>query len=206
MILGTGDFTSILEVAGKGDLAYFDPPCNPISKTADFTAYSRGGFSAKAQAQLAEVAKQLFRSGVKVILSNSMTDFTRSLYPDFYLYEVLADRRVNSRADKRGKVAEALIANFPIPYTAGATRRPVRRRAVSEVQRSAGPYKMPARKWLLENNYEDVAALIDEVIAEWEKQDKRGRRNWWEVLAGDSRGNSRIVACREFPVLRAGQL
>ncbi|MCP4041489.1 MAG: DNA adenine methylase [Gammaproteobacteria bacterium] len=108
------DFTTVLEHAKRGDLVYFDPPYNPVSKTADFTAYSRGGFDASAQERLAEVSTTLATRGVKVILSNSMTEFTKKLYKDFYIYEVMASRRVNSRADRRGKVAEALITSFPI--------------------------------------------------------------------------------------------
>lgn len=64
---------------------------------------------------------------------------------------------------------------------------------------------MQARQWLLENGYEDIAALIDEVIDEWQKQGKKTRRNWWDILAGDKDGNMRTVAGREFPVLKAAR-
>jgi len=65
---------------------------------------------------------------------------------------------------------------------------------------------MPAKQWLLQNKYEDVATLIDEVTDEWKAKGKHTRRNWWEILAGDVKGNPRLVAGREFPVLRAAQL
>ncbi len=65
---------------------------------------------------------------------------------------------------------------------------------------------MRAKQWLIENKYEDVAALIDEVMNEWSAQGKTTRRNWWEILAGDAKGNPRVVAGREFPVLQAAQL
>ena len=65
---------------------------------------------------------------------------------------------------------------------------------------------MRAREWLLANRYQDVAALIDEVTDEWNAQNKRTRRNWWEVLAGGIEGKPRTVAGRAFPVLRAAQL
>ena len=42
-----------------------------------------------------------------------MTDFVCALYADFTIETVYATRAVNSRADRRGKVGEALIRNFP---------------------------------------------------------------------------------------------
>lgn len=109
-------FDSILRKAERkaepGDLVYFDPPYHPISKTASFTAYDKGGFPESSQRELAEVFAKLSAKGVKVLLSNSMTGFVRDLYSDFQIDEVLANRNVNSRADRRGKVKEALVRNF----------------------------------------------------------------------------------------------
>lgn len=64
---------------------------------------------------------------------------------------------------------------------------------------------MIARDWLRENNYEDVADLIDEVLAEWKEGGSGERRDWWHLLAGDRNGKPRFVAGREFPVLWAAQ-
>jgi hypothetical protein len=64
---------------------------------------------------------------------------------------------------------------------------------------------MTARDWLRENGYEDVAGLIDEVIAELESRGSKQRRNWWDVLAGGVNGRPLIVSGREFPVLRVAQ-
>src|SRR5258708_1653314 len=60
-----------------------------------------------------------------------------------------------------------------------------------------------AREWLRANGYDEIARMIDEIMAEWKAQGKATRRNWWQVLAGDSRGNPRKIAGRTFPVLRA---
>ena len=60
-----------------------------------------------------------------------------------------------------------------------------------------------AREWLRANGYEAVAIMIDEIMAEWKAQGKATRRNWWQVLAGDSRGNPRKIAGRTFPVINA---
>lgn len=105
-------FEKVVGRAKAGDLVYFDPPYDPVSKTASFTAYDRGGFGRAEQQHLADVARTLDAKGVKFILSNSMTEFIRDLYRGFTVDEVNATRLVNSRADRRGKVVEALVRNF----------------------------------------------------------------------------------------------
>lgn len=67
-------------------------------------------------------------------------------------------------------------------------------------------HEIKARDWLRENGYDDVADLIDQIQAEWEKEGKRTRRNWWEVLAGGNDGKSRKIGGREFPVLKVAQI
>jgi hypothetical protein len=62
-----------------------------------------------------------------------------------------------------------------------------------------------ARDWLSQNGYEDVATLIDEVLAELKAKGSKERRNWWDILSGDCHGNPRIVAGRKFPVLAIAQ-
>ena len=64
---------------------------------------------------------------------------------------------------------------------------------------------MTARDWLIENGYKDIAKLSDEVMAELKERGSKQRRNWWVILAGDKRGQSRVVAGRKFPVLWAAQ-
>lgn len=105
-------FETVLDVAQPGDFVYFDPPYDPVSKTASFTAYDKGGFGADRQRRLAEVFAELTRRGVRALLSNSMTDFVRELYRDFTIETVYAARSVNSRGDRRGAVQEALVRNY----------------------------------------------------------------------------------------------
>ncbi len=106
-------FETVLDAAQVGDLVYFDPPYVPVSPTASFTAYDRKGFGPDAQRRLAEVFSSLDRKGVKVLLSNSYADLVHELYGTAFKIEVvLASRRVNSRADRRGPVKEALVSNF----------------------------------------------------------------------------------------------
>jgi DNA adenine methylase len=105
-------FDAVFDLAEPGDLVYFDPPYVPLSNTANFTSYAKGGFGEDEQRRLAEVYAALAADGVHVMLSNSMTPLVRKLYKKFAVEKVLAKRMVNSRADKRGKVAEALVCTF----------------------------------------------------------------------------------------------
>ena len=203
--LSAQSFAGALADVDVGDLVYFDPPYAPVSRTAGFTAYSKGGFGVSEQEELAHTFAALAGRGINVILSNSFTDFTRELYRDFYIYRVYANRRINSRADRRGKVTEALVTNFPIGISE-AQRRCKNGSAVLVNGGTRELVKTLARQWLIENRYEDVAALIDEVTNELKAQGKRTRRNWWEILAGGANGKPRVVAGREFPVLRVAQI
>lgn len=63
-----------------------------------------------------------------------------------------------------------------------------------------------ANSWLKKNGYEDIALIIDGIMLEWKKQGNKTRRNWWEKLCGDRNGNSKKIAGREIPVLRAAQI
>lgn len=110
--LDTRPFQSVLDLAKPGDFVYFDPPYHPVSDTASFTAYQKGGFAEQDQRALAAVARELSTRGVCLLLSNSWTPLVRDLYADFAIEQVFARRSVNSRADKRGAVAEALVRNF----------------------------------------------------------------------------------------------
>lgn len=65
---------------------------------------------------------------------------------------------------------------------------------------------MTARDWLNQNGYEDVAALIDEVMTELETRGSKQRRNWWDTLAGGTNGKPITVSGRVFPVLRVAQI
>lgn len=110
--LESRDFETVLDAAKPGDLVYFDPPYYPLSETASFTNYEKNGFGKDSQMRLANVAAELKKRDVKIILSNSWTPFIRRLYREFRIEKVFAGRQVNSRADKRNKVPEVLITSF----------------------------------------------------------------------------------------------
>jgi len=104
------DFEETVAAAKEGDLAYFDPPYVPVTKTADFASYTADGFTYKDQVRLRDCALALKRRGVHVMLSNSATLLVESLYDEhFTLDRVECRRNVNSKAGGRGPVGEYII-------------------------------------------------------------------------------------------------
>jgi len=104
------DFRSVEDRAQPGDFVYFDPPYVPASNTASFTAYTKNGFGLQDQAELRDLARRLKEKGVSVLLSNSSVPEVHALYAEgFERIEIFANRAINCKAAKRGKVAEALI-------------------------------------------------------------------------------------------------
>ena len=107
--LSCTSYESVVDRVEPGDLVYFDPPYQPVSATSSFTAYHRDGFGAADQERLRDLCATLAARGVHVVLSNSDTPFVRRLYRGFRVDQVHASRAINSRADRRGKVAEVIV-------------------------------------------------------------------------------------------------
>src|ERR1700722_6572456 len=61
------------------------------------------------------------------------------------------------------------------------------------------------RAWLRMNGYADIANLITVVMGKWRMSRVTTRRNWWDILAGDACGASRVIRGHSFPVLAAAQ-
>lgn len=107
-----GDFKDAVQSAQKHDFVYFDPPYIPLTKTANFTAYTKDDFNFEDQQRLRDLFIELANRGVQVMLSNSDTQLTRSLYKDAYIHTVQATRSINSNAQKRGKINELIITSY----------------------------------------------------------------------------------------------
>lgn len=103
------DFESVLEMTGRGDFVYCDPPYEPLSKTASFNSYRKGGFSRDEQSRLLEAARKARKRGATVIISNSHAPFILDLYQDHTVHRVKARRAINSRGDRRQEIFEVLI-------------------------------------------------------------------------------------------------
>ncbi len=107
------DYQSVLSKAKAGDFVYFDPPYVPMTKTASFASYVKGGFGLNDQAQLSKVFAELTRKKVLVMLSNSNTKIIHELYKGFSIKTIHASRSINCKGGKRGKEAnEVLITNY----------------------------------------------------------------------------------------------
>lgn len=106
------DFALACADATKGDFVYLDPPYDPISKTASFTAYTASGFDTEMQTKVLELCLDLDKRGVKFMVSNNPTPFILSLFSQFNIQFVSARRNINSNGNGRGAVQEALITNY----------------------------------------------------------------------------------------------
>ncbi|MBO4373753.1 MAG: DNA adenine methylase [Lachnospiraceae bacterium] len=107
------DFEEICQGVKSGDFVYFDSPYIPVSKTADFTDYTKDGFSYEDHVRLAELFKRLDSAGAKVMLSNHDVPLVYELYQGFRIENVDVKRFINSDASKReGK--EVIITNYEV--------------------------------------------------------------------------------------------
>ncbi|MFP3951912.1 MAG: DNA adenine methylase [Candidatus Bathyarchaeia archaeon] len=111
------DFEYIVDYSEEGDLCYFDPPYLPVSDTADFTSYSKDGFSYQDQLRLRDACIRLDEKGVFFVLSNSYVEPLIEKYEEtdsFRILTVQANRSINSDASNRGPINEILVTNIPM--------------------------------------------------------------------------------------------
>lgn len=106
------DFALTLERVKKNDFVYLDPPYDPVSDTASFTGYNKGGFNREEQLRLKSCCDVLNQRGIKFMLSNSATDFIKDLYKEYNITIVKAKRAINSNGSKRGSIEEVLVRNY----------------------------------------------------------------------------------------------
>ena len=101
-------FEDTMMQAEAGDVVYCDPPYVPLSLTSSFTGYTQGGFGQKEQEKLSELANQLVKKGVCVVISNHDTLFTRQMYASAQINSFDVQRFISSKVNSRGKAAELL--------------------------------------------------------------------------------------------------
>ncbi|MCG8541550.1 MAG: DNA adenine methylase [Clostridia bacterium] len=107
-----GDFEKSIKGIREGSFVYFDPPYDPVSDSSNFTGYAKGGFDRSEQVRLKKLCDKLNNRGIKVLLSNSATDFIMDLYKDYNIEIIKAKRAINSNGKKRGEVDEVLMRNY----------------------------------------------------------------------------------------------
>ena len=108
------DFSSVLDDAKKGDFVYFDPPYQPVSKTANFTSYTNKDFNGMDLRRLANLCKMLDFKGCNVMLSNSKSKEVLDLFSSskWKIIKIAANRAINSDSKKRTGHSELLIKNY----------------------------------------------------------------------------------------------
>jgi len=116
-----GSFKAGVSTAKKGDLVYFDPPYLPLSITSSFSQYSASDFGTDDHEDLAELIKRLTKKDVRVILSNSDSPTTRSIYRDcgLTLRSIRVHRNISASSASRVKVRELIGINYKLADCVG---------------------------------------------------------------------------------------
>ena len=110
------DFAKALQNTAVSSFVYLDPPYRPLSRTANFTSYSKSIFQDEQQSKLASLYRKLDKKGAVLMLSNSDSpdNFFDKLYKGFTITRVPARRQINADASKRGLVNEIVVTNYPL--------------------------------------------------------------------------------------------
>ena len=106
-----GDFERVCEDATPNDFIYFDSPYVPVSDTANFTDYTKDGFTLEDHKRLAKLYRRLASIDVKVMLSNNDVPLVRELYEGFRIETINVRRAINRDATKRTG-SEVIVTNY----------------------------------------------------------------------------------------------
>lgn len=107
------DFIDVMKQARPGDVIYCDPPYAPINETS-FVNYSGNGFTLDRQVELAAISEKLSIKGIKIVISNIDTEYTRELYKKAdRLIELKVGRSISVNTTKRNKVSELIAIYEP---------------------------------------------------------------------------------------------
>ena len=106
-------YVKTFQKARKGSVIYCDPPYVPLSKTASFTTYAKGGFTLDDQAKLANLAETAaFQRGIPVLISNHATTWTRKIYEQSSHIDVVKVARTISHKGSARKPVEEIFAFY----------------------------------------------------------------------------------------------
>ena len=109
------DFEEAVKDAKEEDFVYFDPPYVPLSKTSDFTSYTKMDFGLDDQKRLAKVVNNLAKKGCYVMESNSSSDEIKNIFQEYdnlNIYKIDAPRYISCKSDGRKPVEESVINNY----------------------------------------------------------------------------------------------
>ena len=114
------DFVKPLRHARQGDFVYIDPPYQPLSRTANFVAYTAGGFGWDQQARLAHWIGRLAKRGCYILINNADTPEIEALYEktfrdlnlDFKVQAFETIRSINRAGGNRRGAKELTLWNY----------------------------------------------------------------------------------------------
>ena len=95
----------------NNDFIYFDPPYFPISKTSNFTDYTKESFGIAEHNELSKEFDRLSQIGANVILSNSNSPYINTLYKKYNMIKIKSSRNINCNSKKRKGHYDLIILN-----------------------------------------------------------------------------------------------
>lgn len=103
------NYEKIMIKAAPGSVIYCDPPYEPLSLSASFTAYHTNGFSTQEQKNLALLAQKIAaKYQIPVLISNHDTENTRLWYQNAEIHPVKTRRSISCQGEGRKKIDELL--------------------------------------------------------------------------------------------------
>ncbi len=116
-----GDYKKSIKFIDENTFVYFDPPYRPLTKTANFTSYTKYDFTDEKQIELSQFIDTINKKGAKIVLSNSdpknideNDNFFDEIYSDYNIKRIIANRFISCKGNSREKVKELIIANYDI--------------------------------------------------------------------------------------------
>lgn len=104
------DFSYLDEYAQEGDFIFVDSPYDQ-----SFVDYTKEGFNVDEHKRLAELLKRLDKRGVQFMLTNNNTPLINELYKEFQIFELPANRSINSDGKNRSNSAsEIIVINYRV--------------------------------------------------------------------------------------------
>ncbi|MFI4956935.1 MAG: DNA adenine methylase [Gammaproteobacteria bacterium] len=107
------DFKTFFVGVDAQSMIYCDPPYVPLSESAAFTKYTKGGFGLKDQEDLAVLAKLSAAQGAPVLVSNHDTPLVRQLYAGALIETFPVMRTIAASNEGRKDVQEILALFLP---------------------------------------------------------------------------------------------
>lgn len=106
-----GDFELTLADVAPEDFVYMDPPYYKQGGYSDFDRYRRWKFRQNDHVRLAAVCEDLDERGIRWAVSNSDTEFVRTLFDGYTMHLIANRREINLNSGDRD-INELLITNY----------------------------------------------------------------------------------------------